>query len=147
MTSFKTVDRLYLAFSLLVALAVFVAVGPGCVPLGWTDDRIVDPQGNVIYPGAGTDPRTKVIPSTGNATRDGIIYAFAAAAYGALGYYTRKVKLNGRTEAAALQTRISDLEKKAAHPSSPGPWPMTTDQIAHFREQILEDPPGPRPPQ
>ena len=107
----KNIENTFLAFGLVLLVFVIGSIVGGCFPADPATTRIVDAQGNVVYNPAGPPDRTVVVPPTGKQELDYILAAIAAGVYGAMGYWIRRVKVNGTATSADLAKRLEALEK------------------------------------
>jgi len=93
---------------------------------------ILDKDGKVVYVPDGNPSGMIQLPDIGNPTGNYLFASTVAALYGALGYWVRKVKMNGTQENVRLQERITRLETQRLA------MPITTTTPVMTPEQIME---------
>lgn len=124
----KKFNLSFTALGLLIGLTVSIfIINSGCHQLG-PDNVILDSAGNVVYVPDGKPGGMVQIPDIGSATGNYALASIAAAFYGALGYWVRRVKKNGTAATAGISKRLDQVERKTA--SIPEPAPPTTTQVS-----------------
>ena len=144
----KTLDIVFPILGIFLGLATAVLL-TSCAE--WKDldtIQIVDAQGKTVYAPPGEVKKIVQIPSTGNPNVDYTVASVAAAVYGALGYWIRRVKKNGSAATAEISERLKKVENKTA--LLPAPTPPTTTQISmsdlvDLLHQLNSQKPGPPP--
>ena len=124
----KKLEVIFIITGILLGIATMFSL-VSCA--AWQDldsTQVIDAQGNVVYTPPGEVQKIVQIPGTGNPKVDAIAASVAAAVYGALGFWIRRVKKNGSAATDKLTTRLDQIECKTA--SMPMPVPATTTQIS-----------------
>ena len=124
----KSIDVVYVVVGVIMGMVTVFALVSCTFPGNPETTQIIGPEGKPVYNPPGPVERIVQLPSTGDARVDYIAASVAAAVYGALGYWIRRVKKNGTAATTELSDRLSTVEKKTA--SLPIPSPPTTTQIS-----------------
>jgi len=137
--NFSRLDRTVTLYCACVFILIGLATLPGCIPPGLFGERVLDSDGRVITEGSGANPPTYTIPSSGLDQVDAVVYGLAAAAYGAIGYYVRKVKKNGTAEASKLQAEITGLQEQLEELQGSTRKPLTSSEIRALSRILEQD--------
>lgn len=127
--SWKKLNFCFPLLGLALGCSSIIILTWGCLPADLARTRVVDARGDVVHEPPLEPKQILHLPPTGRDSLDYVVASAFAAAYGAFGYWIRRVKINGAEQLLNLQTRVKDLESPAAGGILRGPAGSSAEDL------------------